>query len=196
MRALIICLTAVAVIIFAACGDDSNGGATATSSVASPVASAVPQTPAATCPTPPAGPQFAEVFTGAATSQEITTLADIQVTNSSCSDIVTFTFAGTGLPAYEVKYVQAALGCGSGLPITTAGPAQIMVHFEPAVAHDEGGQATVDPPPGAPNLPSIKELKASCDFEAIVEWVIGTEAKYYAVTTASNPPRLIVEVYH
>jgi hypothetical protein len=135
-------------------------------------------------------------YSAPSTAQGQPVLNNVQATTSNCSDVVTFTFAGTGLPGYEAKFAASAEQCGSGMPVTTAGPAKITLRFEPAVAHDQDGNPSGAPQSLAPNLPSVKELKSTCDFEGVVAWVIGTESKFYTVTTASSPPRVIVEVVH
>jgi hypothetical protein len=75
------------------------------------------------------------------------------------------------------------------------GPAQLTLRFEPAVGHDNNGNLTVTPLSFAPSLASIKQLTSTCDFEGVVAWLIGTESRYYTVTTASSPARIIVAVY-
>ena len=196
MRIVTCTLVAAAAILVAACGGSSNK--TATPTAGSPVASAaakVSTTAIAACPTPPPGPPSAVQYTAPATSQTQAVLNSVQVTSGACSDIATFTFAGANVPGYAAKYVPSTSACGSGNPVTTAGPAQITLRLEPAVAHDQNGNLTVSPLSFAPNDPSIKELKSTCDFEGVVAWVIGTEPRYYTVTTASAPSRIVVEVY-
>ena len=195
MRVLM-CAFAAAAVIFAGFGGGSKKAATPTTGAQSPAAAKSTPSTAATCPTPAAGPPSSLVYTAPATSQTQAVLNGVQVTAAACSDTATFTFAGPGLPGYEAKYVPATLACGSGNPVTTAGAAQITLRFEPAVAHDNNGNVTVSPLSFAPNDPSIKELKSTCDFEGVVAWVIGSELRYYAVTTAQSPSRIIVEVYH
>ncbi len=186
---VVMCMFAAAALT--ACGGSSKQAATPTA-----VAPARAATPAvAACPTPPPGPPSAVQYQAPATSQLQSTLNGVQVTTAACSDIATFTFAGPDVPGYEARYLPAAVGCGSGLPVTTAGPAQLTLRLEPAVAHDNNGNPTVSPLTQAPNLTSIKELKPSCDFEGVVAWVIGTEERYYTVTTAQAPARIIIEVY-
>ena len=199
MRVLMCALAAVA--MFAACGGDSKKAATPTTGAKPPTAVQTPaakatSSPSVSCAPPPPGPPSSLQYQAPATSQFQAVLNSVQVTTGPCTDRAVFTFAGPGLPAYEAKYVQATLTCGSGEPVTTAGAAQITLRFEPAVAHDANGNATVSPLSFAPNDPSIKELKSTCDFEGVVAWVIGTEERYYTVTTAQTPPRIIVEVYH
>jgi hypothetical protein len=194
MRALMYALVAAA--LCAACGGGSKTTPTPPPSVPARVGTPAPQSTPSACPTPPPGPVTTLQYTGSATSQTQSVLTGVQVAATACSDTATFTFSGADLPAYEAKYVQAVLGCGSGLPVTTAGSAQLTLRLEPAVAHDNNGNTTVNPPTQAPNFASIKELKSSCDFEGVVAWVIGTEEKYYTVTAAQNPSRIVVEVYH
>ena len=201
MRVLICALAAA--VIFAACGGDSKKTATPTSSAPARATTAAASAPAkattpavAACPTPPPGPPSSVQYQAPATSQTQSVLNSVQVTTANCSDIATFTFAGPDVPGYQVKYVPATVPCGSGNPVTTAGPAQLTLRFEPAVAHDANGNLTVSPLSQTPSLMSIKELKSTCDFEGVVAWVIGTEERYYTVTAAQSPSRIIVEVYH
>ena len=198
MKPTTIGILAVSAII-AACGGSSDSKKTATPASGSPVATAPAKAPTpavAACPTPPPGPPSTVTYSAPATSQTQAVLNSAQVASGACSDIATFTFAGPDVPGYQVKYVPATLACGSGNPVTTAGPAQLTLRLEPAVAHDNNGNLTVSPLSFAPNAPSIKELKSTCDFEGVVAWVIGTELRYYTVTTASAPSRIVVEVYH
>ncbi len=189
-----------AAAMFAACGGSSKKAATPTAGVQSPAVAQSPaaqaSTPAVSCAPPPPGPPSALQYQAAATSPAPPVPNGDQVTTGPCTDRAVFTFAGPGLPGYAIKYVPATSACGSGQPVTTAGPAQIYVRLEPAVAHDSNGNATVSPLSFAPNDPSIMELKSTCDFEGVVAWAIGTEERYYTVTAAQSPPRIIVEVYH
>ncbi len=175
--------------IVAACGGGTTKQVATPTIVVASTPSPVP------CATPPAGPVTLVTYQAPATSQLQNTLIGLQEATSACSDTATFTFSGPGLPAYEAKYEQAVTGCGSGLPISTLGNAQLTLRLEPAVAHDQNGNTTA-PVSQTPGYASMKELKPSCDFEGVVAWVIGTEPRYYTVTTASSPPRIIVEVYH
>jgi hypothetical protein len=161
---------------------------------------AIPPAKAATvataaCPTPPPGLPSSVMYQAPASSQTQAVLNGVSVTASNCTDIATFTFAGPDVPGYEAKYVQATTTCGSGEAVYTAGPAQLTLRFEPAVAHDVNGNVTVNTLALTPSLTSIKELKSTCDFEGVVAWVIGTEERYYTVTTAQSPSRIIVSVY-
>jgi antitoxin (DNA-binding transcriptional repressor) of toxin-antitoxin stability system len=87
--------------------------------------------------------------------------------------------------------------CGSGDPVSIAGMGRLVVRLEPAQAHDERGNPTVEQREWAPGLPAIKEMKLVCDFEAQVEWVLGVAATTpYRVLEAAGPARLTLDVRH
>jgi hypothetical protein len=69
------------------------------------------------------------------------------------------------------------------------------VRFEFANAHDDNGQLTIDST--EVNGPGNSILKAveHCDFEAIVEWAIGTTGlKNFKVSLLENPTRVVIDV--
>ncbi len=193
-RLTLYALGVVVATLLAACG---GGGSTKTdtptSVPASPTAVITPMPSPVACPTTPARPLA--VVTPSA-SGLIATLDDVQVTTQPCLDRVTFTFTGDTLPGFDVRYVQSVTTCGKGDPVYTQGNAQLVAKFMPANAHDDSGQSTIDSRDLLPGYPSVKELVLSCDFEADTTWVIGSEERYYTVTTAQSPARIIVDVYH
>ena len=64
-------------------------------------------------------------------------------------------------------------------------------------AHDESGQATAGPREHAFRLPIVIEAKRTCDFEAVVEYVMGvTSPNRYRVIELTGPPRVVVDVRH
>ena len=90
---------------------------------------------------------------------------------------------------------------GSGDPITVDGKAFVAVRMEPASGFDlntgEGELVYKGPKriEGATAGTSVvQELVRTGDFEAVLGWVIGLEEKVdFRVTTATSPPRLIVD---
>ena len=113
-----------------------------------------------------------------------------------------FQFAN-GLPSYRVQYVQPPLAeDGSGNPVTVQGGAILLVRMAPAsgfdLATNEGVMVYKGPKriEGASAGTSIvQELVRTGDFEAVLSWAIGLEAKAdFRVTTATLPARVIVDV--
>jgi hypothetical protein len=176
-----------------ACGGGGKQSETPTSGAQSPTAAATAVPTPVACPTTPARPLA--VVTPSA-SGFIATLDDVQLTTQPCFDRITFSFSGDTLPGFDVRYVQSITMCGSGEPVYTAGPGQIVVRFTPANAHDDAGNSTLPALSFLPSYPSIKEARLSCDFEAETTWVLGAEERYYTVTASHSPAQIVVDVYH
>jgi hypothetical protein len=113
-------------------------------------------------------------------------------------DRVVFEFEGTGLPGYHIEYIDRPVRqCGSGNAVRLRGDAWLRVRLTPSQAHTEAGEATVKDRERVLNLRVLKEMKATCDFEADVEWVFGLASpKRYRVLELSNPARLVVDIKH
>lgn len=113
-------------------------------------------------------------------------------------DRVVFEFAGAEMPSYHIEYVDKPVhACGSGEVVPLAGNGWLEVRFNPADAHAENGKPTVSERERSPNLPIIKEMKITCDFEADVEWVFGVSSpNKYRVLELKNPTRLVVDIKH
>lgn len=113
-------------------------------------------------------------------------------------DRVVFEFGSGGLPGYTIEYVGRPIRqCGSGNTVSVAGSAWLRVGMTPARAHDDDGQVTVAERALTPGLPTVRALRLTCDFEAVLEWVIGVDArKPYRVLELRNPDRLVVDILH
>jgi hypothetical protein len=151
-------------------------------------------TPPAACPTAPPASPATQHATATAAATGLPVLTAVTASAAECGDQLTFTFRD-GIPSYDVRYEQSWTECGSGEPVTTQGPAQLIVQFRGANAHDDAGNPTA-PKSLTPALPSVKELRLSCDFEADVAYAVGTEERSFAVTVLQNPARVVVEVAH
>ena len=73
----------------------------------------------------------------------------------------------------------------------------LEVRLFPAHAHDEGGTPSVPQAELRPNLANVLEIERTCDFEAVVTWVLGTRTpKPYRVLELTAPSRLALDVQH
>jgi hypothetical protein len=153
---------------------------------------AAPTVTSAACPTPPASDVtnlgYSHAGAGGAT------LVGVETSSTACADRITFTFTG-GVPAYDARYVPSVTTCGKGDTVTTQGAAQIAVKFTATNAHNDAGTPTA-PRSLMPALPSLKEAQQTCDFEAVVSYVLGTAPRYFTVSTTAAPPALVVEIAH
>lgn len=112
-------------------------------------------------------------------------------------DRVVFEFRD-GVPGHHVKYVERPIvDCGAGDLKEVEGSSQLEVRLYPANAHTEEGKPTVAERELRPRLPVIREVERTCDFEAVVTWVVGTAApNRYRAFELDGPPRLVIDIEH
>ncbi|MEP7214090.1 MAG: hypothetical protein ABI791_13505 [Acidobacteriota bacterium] len=124
-------------------------------------------------------------------------LVDVRAARHPEFDRIVFEFRGD-LPSYHIEYIDKPVRqCGSGNAAAIAGDAWLQMRFSPANAHDERGESTVPMSRSKPDLTVVKEVAATCDFEAEVEWVAGVaKPNKYRVTELNNPTRLAVDIQH
>lgn len=163
------------------------------------VDSAAPGTPPATPPA--ADPTARQEWTAGVTDQVRTmrvpvVLSDVRVGVNQGFDRVVLEFLGSGGPGYRVEYVDRPVRqCGSGDPTPVAGDAWLAITLRGTQAHDERGQVTVQQRERRLQMPIIRELEFTCDFEGVVEIVLGVSTpNRYRVTELQNPTRLIIDV--
>lgn len=109
-------------------------------------------------------------------------------------DRIVFEFE-ENLPPGTIAYVRLASACGSGMPVTVAGDAILLVRFDQTAAHTDAGQPTIArrqiPGPGE----TILEARQVCDFEGVVEWAIGVKGRQrFTVTLLDAPRRVVIDV--
>lgn len=146
----------------------------------------------------------AEVFAGTVgtlhvrrDSQPVATLIDVRTARHDDFDRVVFEFRGP-VPGYRAEYVDRPVRkCGSGEVTAIRGDGWLELRMEPAAAHDDEGRATITARESALALPVLRELELTCDYEAVLTWVLGvTSPNAYRVQELSDPPRLVVDVRH
>ena len=165
------------------------------------VDSAQPGTPPAATATPTVDPASQQQWT-AGTRDQVRTmrgpvvLSDVRVGVNQGFDRVVLEFLGSGVPGYRVEYVDRPVHhCGSGDPVPVAGDAWLAVTLRGTQAHTDQGQATVQQRERRLQMPIVKELEFTCDFEGVVEIVLGvSRPNRYRITELQNPTRLIIDV--
>lgn len=165
--------------------------------------SAAEDLPEDTSSPPPGGSApTADAWTAANTRVErsirgVATLIDVQTGRHPDFDRVVFEFRNH-VPGYRLEYVDKPVRqCGSGDAVELAGDGWLEVTLEPAAAHTEAGEATVRERERSLELPVLRELELTCDFEAQVQWVLGVASpNRYQVLELEAPPRLVVDVRH
>jgi hypothetical protein len=144
-----------------------------------------------------------EGSTGTATAPaEITETAlneRVAVAGNDGYDRVVFQFRN-GLPGYQVLYVEAPLHeDGSGNIVNLGGAAFVVVRMEPASGFDlsvpEGELIYTGPRriSGA-ETSVVREIVRTGDFEAVLTWAVGLDARVpFRVLTLENPARIVVD---
>lgn len=179
-----------------------DSAAPATPATATPAGAAVdtvrPGTPAAT---PGVDPATQQAWTAGATDRVRTVprpvvLRDVRVGVNQGFDRVVLEFLGGSVPGYRVEYVDKPVHqCGSGDPTPVAGDAWIAITLRGTQAHNDQGQATVQTRERRLQMPIVKEVEFTCDFEGVVELVLGvSRPNRYRVVELQNPTRLIIDV--
>lgn len=128
--------------------------------------------------------------------QGVSTLAAVRYARHAGFERVVFEFAGDPHPGYHAEYLTGpAIACGSGHTVQLPGAARLEIRFTPARAHDDQGNATVANRDVITNLPLLRALRLTCDFEADVTWVLALAARRpFRVLELQNPTRIVVDV--
>ena len=123
------------------------------------------------------------------------TLQSVSTTSCEGFDRVVFEFNTPATPGYHASYVNKPILCGSGEAVAVAGDAYLEVRMTQTQAHTDAGQATIAQTNRTVNLPNLRALVQTCDFEGHVTWVLGLgNARRYRVVELTNPSRIIVDV--
>lgn len=138
---------------------------------------------------------------GAAENRETALLADVQTAARDGYDRVEFVFANAA-PGYDVRYAEGPVRAdGSGDRVELAGEAALVVRMDNALDADLSTEAArmtyTGPQRLAPGLPAVAELARVGGFEGVLTWALGLPGRQgFAVSTAADPPRLVVDVLH
>ncbi len=125
------------------------------------------------------------------------TLVAVRTGTHDGFDRVVFEF-DERVPGYHLEYIdQPVRKCGSGRTTQMAGDGWLEIRMYPANAHTSEGEPTIAERERMLNLPVLSELELTCDFEAVVTWVLGVESpNRYRVSELSGPPQLIIDIRH
>ena len=177
---------------------ESNSTAEPTVEMAPDTVAPVVDTTAPADPAPTPGEWTAGIVEKTQNVTGAALLLDARVAENEGFDRLVLEFEGDIMPSYHVEYIDRPIRqCGSGEEISVAGDGWLSVRLEPANAHTEEGQPTVQERSSMPGLPVVRQLTLICDFEAQVEWVLGVSSpNRYRVMELSEPARLIVDVRH
>ena len=127
----------------------------------------------------------------------ISTLVSVRTARHEGFDRVVWELEGP-TPGVHVEYVDRPVrACGSGDPVPLPGDAWLEVRMTPTNAHTESGQPTIADRRRAPDLPAVIEIVRTCDFEAVVTWVLAVRSpEAFRLARFGDPSRIVVDVRH
>ena len=113
-------------------------------------------------------------------------------------DRLVFEFAPGARPVSHTEYIDSPVRhCASGEVVPLSGDAWLEVKLTNAVAHTESGHPSVTERSLKLDMPVVKELKLTCDFEGDVTWVAGVASpQKYRLFVLDNPPRVVIDFRH
>jgi len=163
--------------------------------------SMAPSTPSA--PPTSTGPAADEATTdpkeGPAVGDGVALLTDVRAARNAGFDRLVFEFAGDDLPQWRVQYAEGPFTeDGSGNPVEVEGDFFLEVHMEGGTGFDgETGQETYTGPAAVPGRGTVRvvEVVRTGDFEAVMNWIVGTNRGVpFRVTTLTEPSRLVIDL--
>jgi hypothetical protein len=113
-------------------------------------------------------------------------------------DRIVLDFGTQAVPRWRVSYADSPPSrCGSGQATTVPGQAWLVIHLRTTQAHDDAGQPTIRQRQASLNMPVMRQMEITCDFEGETEIVVGVSAANpYRVLELTNPSRVAVDVRH
>ena len=102
------------------------------------------------------------------------------------------------VPGYHLEHIDKPVrDCGEGSVVPLAGDSWLEIRMFPVDAHTPEGKPSILERKRKLDLPVMLEGKQTCDFEAVVTWVLGlSQPNPYRVMELKDPPRLVVDVKH
>lgn len=130
--------------------------------------------------------------------QGAATMTRVRAARHEDYDRAVFEFEGDSVPGYHIEYIDRPVRkCGSGDVVELMGDGWLEIRMQPARAHTEAGEATITERARLYDLPVLKEMELTCDFEAVTTWVLGVSSpNRYRVMELSSPARLVVDIRH
>lgn len=147
--------------------------------------------------TPPPATGWGVAPKSGGTAGNLLTLRGLRAaSNPEGYDRLVLDFGTDAVPRWSASYAsRPVMRCGSGETAEVAGERWLRVRLQRTQAHDDAGQPTVRNRELPLNMPALREMEITCDFEGEVEVVLGVSgALPYRVMQLANPTRLVIDV--
>lgn len=199
MRAIAVLLVLGLALLAAACGDDEEVVATPPPTSAPGTQPSPTRGPSTELVTPSPGSTARTEFKANPAQQAGSgVVTDVRVgahPENGGFDRIVFEFkAGSAGGWVEYANKTDVKSCGPGEVVALQGQAALKVHFDSAGQHEDFVPTNAPRQLSGPGN-SILESKSICDFEAVLEWAIGTSGvKPFSVTVVDSPKRVVIDV--
>lgn len=182
-------------LVLGACGGSKPSVSTSSSTTAAPdsVTTTTVEFPTTSLPCQPLPIPTTPVTSPIAAQPSL--LTNVQELGDGCVDHVIFDFTGKGTdpPGYSVTYgTPPFVADGSGAPVAIAGNAFVVVKVKPGYGYDfETGTPTYKGPKSVPvgHANHVRAIVETGDFEGVLTWVVGLDAKRPFTVEATGTPR-------
>jgi hypothetical protein len=197
-------VTTSTALLLAGCGGSSGkqtvstdttvaGSATSSTSGSAPTTSTTVELSTTSLPCQPIPIPTTPVTSPTAAQSSL--LTDVQELGDGCVDHVIFDFDGKGTdpPGYTLTYGTPPFTAdASGAPVAVAGSAFVVVKVKPGYGFDFAtGKQTYKGPKSVPvgHTNHVRAIVETGDFEGVLTWVIGLDAKRPFSVQATGTPR-------
>lgn len=110
-------------------------------------------------------------------------------------DRLVFTFLGSVPSQHSVRYVSHVTADPSGLPVSIAGSAKLLVRFSPAAGHTVTGAVTYGATSRTFALPGVIQVVKAGDFESVLTFGVGVaRAEHVHMFTLTRPSRVVIDL--
>jgi hypothetical protein len=190
-------------IMLAGCGGEDSGRASSGASAAPEpggTSTAAPVTDGDTAEDgssdAPPFPGDAEPDTAEQSSDAQGTVSDIRLGRHDGFDRVVFEVGGSGMPGWDVRYVDRAVSQGSGDPVEVAGEAVLQVTLTGmGYPYDTGVEEYAGGPLAADDTRVVTEVVFDATYEGTTAAFVGTAGRTpFRVYALDSPARVVVEV--
>ncbi|WP_346620337.1 hypothetical protein [Blastococcus montanus] len=126
------------------------------------------------------------------------TVRDVRLGGHEGHDRLVFETGGTGVPGWDVRYVDEASAPGSGRPVEVAGNAVLQVRITGAgYPFDTGVEEYAGGPLTGTGTGAVEEVVFGATYEGTTTAFVGTGTQApFRVYLLEDPARVVVEVTH
>jgi hypothetical protein len=123
-------------------------------------------------------------------------IVDLRVGRHSTFDRVVIDVHGRR-PSFSIRYTKKLVFDGSGNPVPLKGKRKMSLVIDPATAHNKNGSIYAGPKLKQLQLPTLRGVALTGDFEGVVSFGFTTDRKApYRIFELIHPTRVVIDWKH